>query len=177
MNRRRRTAKTSLVMIEEAVHLLRSAPVSIVALYYVGSLPFVFAALFFWADMSRDPFAPRELVGGALGLAALFLWMKACQTVFTRHLRAIAASQPAPRFNLRSLASIFISQATVQPTGLFLLPLAFLILLPFGWVYAFYQNLTALAGGESQGLGRLMKKAQKQARMWSAQNHAALAIL
>src|SRR5204862_2137983 len=68
MNPKRRSDKSAFELIEEAVHLLRQSPSGVLATYYLGALPFVLALLFFWADMSRDAFAPRMLVGGALGL-------------------------------------------------------------------------------------------------------------
>jgi hypothetical protein len=50
-------------------------------------------------------------------------------------------------------------------------------LLPFPWVYAFYQNITALADGEPGGTATLLKKSWKQAALWPRQNHIVLAIL
>ena len=42
-------------------------------------------------------------------------------------------------------------QGIIQSTGLFLLPLASVPILPIPWVYAFYQNATALDDGEDDG--------------------------
>src|SRR5438874_3985132 len=120
MKANRRTGKGSLEMIEEAVHLLRRAPFPILAVYYLGSLPFVLALLFFLADMSRNPFAHRLLVGGALGMAAMFVWMKSWQAVFARQLRAFASNRPLPVLNLRRFSQILFTQSVLQPTGLFL---------------------------------------------------------
>src|SRR5215467_2936976 len=89
MKRRRQTnEKPAIELIEEAVHLLRQAPLSTLALYYIGSLPFVVGLLYFWAEMSRSPFASEHLVGEALGVALLFLWMKLWQARFSRKLWA-----------------------------------------------------------------------------------------
>src|SRR5438876_779999 len=66
--------KGAIELIEEAVHLLRQAPLPTLAAYYIGALPFVIGLLYFWAEMSRSPFAYQHLAGGSLGLAALFLW-------------------------------------------------------------------------------------------------------
>ena len=56
--------RPALELIEEAVHLLRRAPGPVLAIYYFGSLPFVLALLYFWADMSRSPLAYQHLAGG-----------------------------------------------------------------------------------------------------------------
>src|SRR5882724_2851552 len=125
MKRSKRHAdKGAFELIEEAVHLLRRAPATTLAIYYLGALPFLLGLLFFWADMSRDPFASRQLAGASLGLAGLFIWMKGWQALFARHLRALAAGQPMPPMKLRQYTRIFISQAALQPSGLFLLPLS-----------------------------------------------------
>ena len=67
----------ALQLIEEAVHLLRRAPARHLAAYYVGSLPFTLALLYFWADMSRSAYANRHCAAAALGLSLAFIWMSA----------------------------------------------------------------------------------------------------
>src|SRR5882762_1082239 len=177
MNAKRRSDKSAFELIEEAVHLLRQSPADVLATYYLGALPFVLGLLFFWADMSRNAFAPRMLVGGALGLAVLFVWMKAWQAVFARQLRALASNRPVPSMTLRRWMRILFTQSVLQPFGLFLLPLALLVFLPFGWAYAFFQNVTALDEGEEPGIGVLMNKARRQATLWPRQNHVAMLIM
>src|SRR5438445_3237657 len=92
--------KGSFELMEEAFHLLRLAPASTLASYYLGSLPFVLALLFFWSDMSRSAFAEQRLAAGAFGLALLFFWMKTWQAVFARDLLARLSGEPAPRWTL-----------------------------------------------------------------------------
>jgi hypothetical protein len=173
----RSQAKGSLELIEETVHLLRGAPLGTLTLYYAGALPFVLGLLYFWADMSWSPFASQHLAGAALGLAALFLWMKFWQAVFAGQLRALAAAAPLPPLDRRRLLRIFISQCALQPAGLILLPLASIPILPLAWTCAFYQNLTALADDETPGLRALVRKAMRQATLWPAQNHVLLLLL
>jgi hypothetical protein len=72
---------------------------------------------------------------------------------------------------------ILFSQFALQPAGLFLLPLALVTVLPFPWVYAFYQTLTARADAESGGLRNLLKKSWREARLWPGQNIQLLAIM
>jgi len=173
----RRLDKGAIELIEEAVHLLRRAPLAVLASYYAGTLSFVLALLYFWADMSRSPWAYQHLAGEALGLGTLFVWMKLCQSIFAGHLRALMAGEPPPTMVFRRCRRILISQATLQSTGLFLLPLALVLTLPFGWVYAFYQNATALDDGEGASLRSLIKEAQAQALLWPKQNHLVLVFL
>ncbi len=62
-------------LVEEGSQLLRCLPLSVLAAYIVGTLPFVLGLLFFWSDMSRSALAPRHCSAGALGLGLLFVWM------------------------------------------------------------------------------------------------------
>jgi hypothetical protein len=173
---RRREGKSALELIEEATYLLRGAPSSALAAYYVGTLPFVLGFLYFWVDMARSPFAYQHLTGAALAIAALFLWMKFWQALFARNLRAIVSNSPAPELKAADCWRLFISQTTLQTSGLFMLPLALIPALPWPWVYAFYQNVTVLADTESQTLLPVVKKAARQATLWPKQNLVLLAI-
>lgn len=174
--RSRLRGKSGIELIDESVHLLRSAPVTHLVWYFAGTLPFVLALLYFWGDMSRSPFAAQHLVGGALTLSALFLWMKTCQAIFSRLMRSLISGH---RFSPTSgkIWRTFVAQAAFQPSGLFVIPLALVPALPFAWVYAFYQNVGALDDGQSVELRVLARKATNQAFLWPGQNHVALSIM
>jgi hypothetical protein len=174
--RRRLRGKGALELIEEAVHLLRSVPLSDLAWYFYGTLPFVLASLYFWGDMSRSPFAAQHLVGAAFALGLLFLWMKTCHTIFSRRMRCLVSGESAilkPSHLWRS----FLTQSALQPFGLFLLPLALVPVLPFAWVFAFYQNLGGLDDGETLDIRVVAKNALNQALLWPQQNHVMLAMM
>jgi len=173
----RHQGKGGLELVEEAVHLLRTAPSGALASYYLGSLPFVLGLLYFWAEMSRNPFAYEHLAAASLALAALFLWMKFWQAVFAQHLRAAISIAPAAAWNFGRCCRVFLAQSAFQPWGLLLLPLALIPALPFAWAYAFFQNLTALDDGEAPQIRGLVRKATRQAALWPRQNHVVLLIL
>src|SRR5262245_11348279 len=172
--KQKQEGKNAFELIEEAFHLLRLAPGAALAHYYLGSLPFVLGLLFFWSDMSRSAFAEQRLAAGAFALALLFVWMKCWQAVFAQDLLARLCGEPAPRWRWRRLARVALAQAILQPSGLFLFPIGLVILLPFGWIYAFYQNVTALGGGEELTVKSLFKKAWEQSKLWPLQNHSVL---
>jgi hypothetical protein len=174
---RRQEGKGCLDLIEEATHLLRTAPAATLAVYFLGTIPFVLGLLFFWAEMSRSPLAPQHLAGASLGMALLFFWMKFWQAVFARRVRAQAAGEEFPLFTFRRCVRIFFIQAIIQPLALLLLPLALIPILPFPWVYAFYQNVTALDDGTETALAVLVKNSRKQAALWPMQNSAMLALM
>ena len=173
---RRLQGKASLELLEEAFNLLRSAPTTALAGYYLGTLPFVLGALWFWSDMSRSPFAYHHLDAATLGMAGLFLWMKFWHVMYVRTLRAsIAGDRPA--LTPGAVWRILVTQTALQPTGLFLLPLALVPVLPFPYVFAFYQNLTALADGESAQLGTLIGRAARQSSFWPRQRGSLLLVI
>ena len=168
--------KSSLELLEEAIHLLRVAPASAWAAYYLGTLPFVLGFLFFWADMSRSPFAQQHLADAALGMAGLFVLMKFCHGLFVRELRRALGGSAPPR-GWRAWARLLLVQTALQPTGLFLLPLALVVVAPFAWLCAVYQNLTVVADSDGVKFRELVKRSLRQASLWPRQNHGLVAIL
>ena len=158
-------------LIEEAFYLLRRAPASVWAAYYLGGLPFVLGLLFFWSDMARSAFAAERLFSGSLALTAGFVWMKMWQGIFARHLLALLCGESAPTWRLRWLGQTALVQAFIQPFGLFLLPLSLAVMFPFGWVYAFFTNLTVFSGGEHPNIRSLLERSWRQARLWPMLNH------
>src|SRR5258706_918390 len=132
-SRVQRIEKGAIELIEEAVHLVRQAPISTLALYYIGSLPFVIGLLYFWAEMSRSPFASEHLAGESLGVALLFLWMKLWQARFTGRLREQIGGHSAATFGWREWRNLLTNQSALQGSGLFVLPPAVVLGVPLGW--------------------------------------------
>jgi len=163
--------KGPVELVEEAFHLLRVIPGAALIGYYVGTLPFVLALLFFWSDMARSAFAHERLIGGVFGLSALFVWMKCWHGVFAGRLLAQLCGESPPRLSLSWLLRVGLYQAIVQPIGLFLLPVALVLLVPTGWVYAFFANATVFSGGDVGNVRTLIAKSWRQARLWSMQSH------
>ncbi len=169
--------KGPLETVEEAVHLLRLAPATALLKYYLGTLPFALGLLYFWTDLGRGAFAERRLLGLALGLACLFVWMKAWQSVFAGEMAALAAGQTPPTLHVRVWLRLAATQGLLQSTGLFVLPAALLAFLPAGYAYAFYQNLTVLQDVAPERARDRVRRAFRQAALWPAQNHYGLIIL
>lgn len=163
--------------LEETVHLLRLAPPSSLVVYYIGSVPFVVGFLYFWTDMSRSAFAEERHGRAALAIALLFLWMKTWQAVFAGMLHENVTGQADRPWAVSRFFRALRIQAMVQPSALFLLPIAFAVTLPFGWAFAFYQNVTVFSSTADADLTAVCKRASQQAQLWPGQNHALLAIL
>ncbi len=172
-----RPGKGSIEIIEEATHLLRLMPVQITALYFIGGLPFILGLLYFVADMSKNAFAYEHDAEAVFSMVLLFLWMKCWQAVFCNHVRAFIAHAPAPKWSFLEIVRLCVAQIAIQPLGFAILPVAFIITLPFGYAYAFFQNVSLYGDGKSSGLKPVYKKALSQTKFFPRQNHALLLIL
>jgi hypothetical protein len=168
--------KSAIFLLEEAVHLLRKAPMFLLSGYYIGTLPFILGLFYFWADMSRSVDARSYHAVASLGIALLYIWMKCWHVVFAARVKMNITGQPVPQWSLQRVQSLVATQTLIHATAFFILPLAALIAIPFGWSYAFYQNVTAEAITELSDLKALCKKAWFQAKLWPRQNHMLLAI-
>jgi hypothetical protein len=164
-------------LIEEGFQLLRKAPSGTLAAYYAGTLPFMLAMLYFWSDMSRSVFAEQRLATGATALCGLFVWMKCWQAVFARKLFAQLMEEDEPRWDRRRITRTIIAQTVLQSSGLFLIPVSALVLMPFAWVFAFYQNVVLFGAGDEPGIKAVLKRSWRQAAVWSAQNHCVVMAL
>lgn len=175
-NRRGEQGRGALDLLEEATHLLRTAPGSTLALYGIGVLPCLLGFLWYWADMARNPFARQHVLETSLGMAALFVWMKFWQALFARALRAGLAGAETD-WNWRACARILGAQTALQPFALLALPATLLVIVPFGWTCHFFQNLTALGADDSGSMRALLRKAGRQAGLWKGQGVGVIAIL
>ena len=155
---------------------MRLAPGALFLSYYVGSLPFILGLLYFWTDMSRHGYASDHLYVGSLGVALLFIWMKSWQAVFGVQIRTRLSGTTWKPLPLQRCFSIVASQALIHATGLFVLPLATVLMVPLGWCYAFYQNATVQAYADSMNFRDIIKNAFQQAKLWPLQNHLLLII-
>jgi hypothetical protein len=168
--------KGVILLLEEAVHLLRKTPLFLLSSYFIGTLPFLLGLFYFWADMSRSADAKSYHAVASLGLALLYIWMKCWHAVFAARVKLKISGEPLPRWTLQRVVSLAANQAIIHATAFFILPLASLVVLPFGWCYAFYQNATVLALTELYDLKTLCKKAWFQAKLWPRQNHILMSV-
>lgn len=180
MRRRTRQASAPRVpsaadLIEEAVHLLRGGPADL-GVYFAGAAPFAVGVVYFWAYLAWFTPPDGAIAAGAMMLAGLFGLMRAAQHRFAQRLRARLAGDPLERWSGRRWFSEVAAQCRLQASGIVLVPLAAMFGVPFGWVYAHYQNaLAAPAAGATSALRR--RRAWALACLWPAQNHWGLGLL
>lgn len=165
---------TGIQLVEEAVQLVRSAPLGLLVTYYVGTAPFVLGLAYFWADMAHSAFAEVYCAPAALGVAVLFLWMKTWQAAYVQGLRAFNRDDQPPARSWAAFARMATAQAVVQPWGILAVPASALMAVPFPWTYAFFQNFTVLGDDSPGPLREKVRRAWSEAQRWTGQNVVAL---
>lgn len=168
--------KPAMEGIEEAFMLLRTASPALLATYYLGTIPFVAGLLIFCSSLSRRAEAANYLVEATLAMTVLFIWMKFFQARFGSMMLARLRGDELPSWRPVEIARSLAIQTTIHATGLILLPLSALALLPFGWVYAFYQNVSTLDDGRTR-LADCFRASVRQSTLWPGENHLALLVL
>jgi len=165
-----------LDLIEDAVGVLREAPLSAHLAYYVGAIPFWIGLLYFVSDMTRSAFAADRLADASLGMAALYIWNKCWQTVYSSRLRAVLAGRPDDPWTRGRIFRMIAAQASLQPWGLIVRPIAAVVTLPFVWVSNFYQSVTVIGDG-SEAEESVAVRAWSQAKLWPMQAHSAVSTI
>jgi hypothetical protein len=174
--------------LEDAVRLLRQAPLATLLCHWVGSAPFALVAMWCWNDLTN----PRTLDStGALesfALALLLAWMNCWRAVFAGRLRRqlsgagtltssagglAAGSIPTP-WTTGRLWRMVASQSFFGATKLVIMPLAWLTVFPLASTVAFYRNVAVLADREDLDPLQLMAKARKLAGVQTGQSWALL---
>lgn len=182
MRKKKSRSEPSLIhQVEEATELLRRVDARAWVWWLAGTAPFVGVLLHFWTDMSRAADAFDRLPAASLLLALSYWWMKVAHCVYgdhlLRHLRG--DDSPAP-LSFRARARFVTSQALIHCTTPWVLVLSLAAMLPFGWAYAFYHNVTILALSNFRDGGRtrdLIQLALRQTNYRQAQNHGFMIVL
>jgi hypothetical protein len=175
MSRRAKNASAgpgAVDLIEEAVHLLRSAPAGTLLAYYAGTVPFALGVLFFWAHTTWFAPSGAGVAWSSLLLVLFFAAMKAAQAEFCSRLLAQRLDAETPPLTLARFRRLAGVQLRLQAWSLFTLPFALVLSVPFGWVFAYFQNASVMGDSEDAA-----ETARAQAMLWPAQNHVALLIL
>ncbi len=164
-------------MVEDAVHLLRQAPLETWVCYWAGSVPFALAALRFWNDATNPRMADSACALESLGLALLLVWMNCWRAVFAGKLRAHLGGAGGPPWTARRLWNLVAGQAFFGATRLAVAPLAGLIVFPLAGTVAFYRTTAVLGGHEDLAPLEVMAKARRLASARAPQSWALLPIL
>lgn len=164
-------------LIEEGMYLLRQTSLNVWAIYLCGAGPFVFGVLFFWTEMISSGLAAKFLMPGSLALGALFIWFKLIQAYFFNGVRKILCQTPGHAWTIGNHLKVLRRQAFWQSTGLIVLPIAFVITIPFAWIFAFYQNVLMADPLREDRDRDMIKESRKLAKLWPEQNWILISLL
>jgi Domain of unknown function (DUF4129) len=164
-------------ILDEAVALLRQAPLAAHVIYYAGALPYCVALIYFVFDMTQAADAEKHLALEAAILTVLYFWMKTCQAVFARRLLAFLEGEDLEPWNAARWANTALLQTVFAGSFFFIYPLAVIIVLPFGWVNAFYHSISIVATGPKSSLRASLMEAFELSNLWPKQNWLVLGVL
>src|SRR5260370_30008398 len=133
--------------LEEAIHLLRRTSAITYAYYIVGVTPF--AILFFQllADASYHRYLSEHLSDAAIQLAFSYCWMKGFQALASQRLLASCSGEPTRRRGPFELLQFWSAQCAIQPWGILIKPMAFLLLVPSPFVDACFHTASTFITG------------------------------
>jgi hypothetical protein len=164
--------RTTIALIEEAVQLLRAGFPVASALYCVGTIPFLLALFSFCTAMNYDRTANDLLPAASLGLVIVYSWMKGFQALACRVLaERYTGNRSSWRFN--DLLSVWSVQIALQPFGLVVTPIAWLLLVPGAQISSFFLNLSVMGSFGKGDIKRCWTAAQRMVM----QNHIGYAIV
>lgn len=135
---------SAVALLEDALVLVKQADSTAWFIYAAGAVPFFALLLFEATDLAQNPFALERLALLAFVLAALYIWLHICQSMFAARLHAILTASHA-RFEFRQSLAM---QALLAPAKLIVWPLGLLTVIPHATVTMFYQH--ALIPGQSR---------------------------
>ena len=157
--------------LEDAVHLLRAAPLSTLLCHWIGSAPFALAAMLFWNDITQYRPSNAACVADSLALAALLAWMNCWRAAFAGRLRAQLARRPAAahRRVANGRLSDFARRQQADRTAV-----SVLIVFPLASTVAFYRYAAVLCCRADLSFRQVIAQASKLAGIDPRQNWAAL---
>ena len=160
-----------IVLLDDSISLLRSAPASAWLGWAAGGLPFGLGVIAFTTEMTSSATATEVLPAHSLILALLFLWMVCRQSIFSLRLRSLLAGEKtAPRISLIAVAR---SQALLASTSLLLIPLSILSIAGLPWAVAFYYSAASRPASSAR---EAMRYGAAQASTWAFSSVLELSI-
>ena len=172
----RLTSEGAIELMEQAMGLLRQAPLSTLLCHWLGSAPLALALLVFRNQIARPRVPASTAALYALLLTLLLIWMNCWRAVFAGRLRRQLSGAADSPWSGRRVFRLIAAQAYFGATKLFILPLSALVMFTFADTVAFYRIATVLADAGSDP--RILRsRARQLAAVGRGQNWTILAIL
>jgi hypothetical protein len=171
------SSHAAIPLLEEAVHLLRRAPLATLVCHLLGTAPFALALLLFWNDVNNLHTADATVARESTVLALLLVWMNSWRAVFAGRLRRQVSATADTPWTWRRIWNLVAGQAFLGATKLIVLPLAAVTIFGFAWTVAFYRSSTALADRPDLDPLQLLSRARHLAGLDRRQSWAVLPIV
>jgi hypothetical protein len=133
--------------LEEAIHLLRWTSAITYAYYIIGITPFAILLFQLLADASYHRYLSEHLADSAIPLAVSYCWMKGFQALACQRLLASYSGEPTRRRGPFELLQLWSAQCAIQPWGILIKPMAFLLVVPSAFVDAFFHTASIVNTG------------------------------
>ena len=149
-------------LLEEAIHLLRRTSAITYAYYILGVTPF--ALLFFQllGDASYHRYLSEHLGNSVIRLALAYCWMKGFQALACQRLLASYSGEPIRRRGPLELLQLWSAQCAIQPWGMLIKPMAFIVMVPSPFVDAFFQTASIVMNGKRGDFMRCIRLSRGQ---------------
>src|SRR5689334_9480906 len=151
-------------LLEDAAHLLRSAPLDTLVCHWIGSVPFAVTLLIFWNNATHPPLADLACAAQALAVALLYLWMNCWRAVFAGSLHGDLSGAADRPWNAGRIRRLIANQAFVAATKPIVLPLSFIAVVPFTATVGFYRSVAVLADRDGLDPVAVMSQARRLER-------------
>ena len=143
--------------LEEAIHLLRRTSAITYAYYIVGVTPFAILLFQLLTDASYHRYLSEHLSDLAIRLAVSYCWMKGFQALACQRLLAAYSGEPIRRRGPFELLQLWSAQCAIQPWGILMKPMAFLLLAPSPFVDAFFYTASIVLTGNRGDFTRCLQ--------------------
>lgn len=140
--------------LEEATGLLRALPARSWVVWLLGTLPFTWALVEFFLEMSASAFAAERLAGMSVGLAFLYVIKHVGQGLFSWDCLRVMRGERVALPGWRAVARLALVQAAWQPWRMPALLVASVAIIPVPWVAAFLRNVGLAAVERERGFVR-----------------------
>lgn len=149
-------------LLEEAIHLLRRTSAITYAYYILGVTPF--ALLFFQllGDASYHRYLAEHLGDSVIRLAVAYCWMKGFQALACQRLLSSYSGEPIQRRGPLELLQLWSAQCAIQPWGILIKPMAFIVMVPSPFVDAFFQTASIVMTGNRGDFMRCIRLSRGQ---------------
>lgn len=176
MSRKNKDKKNTIQVLEEAFNLLRKSELTTLFYYYLGSMPFAVALLYFFNDMSKNAFAKDYCLTASLGLTILFIWMKTWQAIFSIQVfKSVSNIDYSPK-SFRAVCSIVLVQTIVHVSSIIVLPVASIVMIPFAWCLSLYQLILIQNWQDGISVKKNLTRNYSAAREFTFLNHMVILI-